>query len=111
MGTKRGTRGGKSERCFVQLGNRLHNIPPARWHRWITIGLLVLVAYRVAKPAIDGVIRYEDGELRYPEEARVPWMLLNCRQIENHLKYRDPDCRAFVTPEEHQRMIQADYED
>lgn len=109
MPTRRGTRGGKSERCFVQLDNRLHYIPPARWHHWVAIGVLILVSSHVAKPAVDGVVRYEDGELHVPPDPRAPWMLLNCRQIENHLKYHEPDRRYFIVPEERQEAIQRDY--
>lgn len=109
MATKRGSRGGKSERHFILLDNRLHYVPAPRWHSWIVAGLLILVADRVAKPIVP-VIRIENGVLRYPEDPRAPWMPLNCRQWESKAIYFDAGRRYFITPEERQRAIQRQYE-
>lgn len=99
----------RSTPYFVKLDNQqMFRIPAARWHQWITVGLLMLVAGRIAEPAQPGVVWVENGELHYPPDAIAPWMNLNCRVIERHGIYdqRGPK----LEPHELQREIQRDYQ-
>ncbi len=100
----------RSKPYFVALDNQqMFRVPAARWHQWVAVGLLILVAGRVARPAQPGVVWLEDGELHYPPDPVAPWILLNCRQIERHgmLDTRGPK----LTPESLQRWIRANYRD
>lgn len=104
-------RRGNPQRYFVQLDNhQMFRVPAARWHNWVALGLLILVAGRIAKPACPGVVWVENGELHFPPDRIAPWMILNCRQIEQAAIFHDPERRYFVTPEEHQQVIQRQYE-
>jgi hypothetical protein len=107
--SKRGKRGGKGERCFIQLDNQLQWVPPPRWRQWLVAGLLILVGGQVAKPAVEGVFRFEGGAFKYPEEPIAPRMPLNCYVIERHGVFdtRGPKLR----PRELQAEILADYQD
>jgi hypothetical protein len=94
----------RSKPYLVDVGNRrLHRITAARWHQWITVGLLKLVAGRIAAPACPGVCWLENGELHFRAEAIIPWIVLNCRQIEQHAIF---DLRgAYLTPEEIRDLV------
>jgi hypothetical protein len=100
----------RSKPYFIVLDNKqMFRIPAARWHQWVAVGLLILVAGRVAKPAQPGVIWLEDGELHYPPDPVAPWMNLNCRVIENHAIYDQRGPRLM--PEILQSWIRANYRD
>lgn len=102
------TRRGNPRRYFIELDNRqMIRVSAARWHQWLTLGLLILVADRIARPARAGVVWVENGELHFPPEPVAPWMVLNCRQIEQKSVFGDR--RMYVTPEERQQAIQAAY--
>jgi hypothetical protein len=97
------------KRYFVQLDNqRMIRVSAGRWHQWIAVGVLILVAGRVAKPAKEGVIRIgENGEPHFPQDPTAPWMNLNCRVIERHAIY---DTRGpKLDPVKLQRAIQKAY--
>jgi len=98
----------RSSPYFVALDNqRMFRIPAARWHNWVAAGLLILVAARVAKPVVPGVVWLERGELHVKAEPISPFMNLNCRVIERHAIY---DTRGpKLEPHQLQRIIQAAY--
>jgi hypothetical protein len=107
--SKRGTRGGKSERHFIQIESQLHYVPSERWRRWIALGLLSLIAGRVAKPALPDLFGVDNGKLSFPPEPPMPWMNLNCRVIERHAIYDTTGPK--LDPVVSQREIQRQYGD
>lgn len=104
---RRGTRGGRTDRYFVQVENQIRYLPAALWHQWLAAGLLVLVAHRLAAPACPGVVWLENGELHLRQDPVTPWINLNCRVIERHFIY---DTRGLrFDPVARQREIQRQY--
>jgi len=103
--SKRGTRGGKANRHFVQLENQLHYLPAAKWHEWLRAGLLVLVVGNVATPTAPGVMWLQNGEVHEKQEKPAPFMNLNCRVIERHAIFdvRGPKLDPVVLQREIQR--------
>jgi hypothetical protein len=100
----------RSNPYFVALDNQqMFRIPAARWHQWVAVGMLILVAGRIAKPAAPGVVWLENGELHYPPDPIAPWINLNCRVMERHAIFdvRGPKLDPVVL----QREIQRAYAD
>jgi len=98
----------RSKPYFVALDNQqMFRIPAARWHEWLAVGLLILIAGRVAEPAMPGVVWLENGELHLQADPVAPWMPLNCRVIEHYAIYdqRGPK----LSPRQLQQEIWADY--